>query len=162
MIAFRAMKADEFSSYRDYFIVDYADEISANFGHTPKQSRIIASKELAEDLPQNVSTPNHYLLCIEKNENTIIGYLWYKLYDDGATAFILDFVLFKEFRGHGYGKAALIALEEQLTISGTKQIKLRVAYKNDRARLLYEKVGFNITGINMSKLLGKPQDDKDA
>ncbi len=154
MISLRAMKADEFPSYRDYFIVDYADEISANFGHTLEQSRIIASKELAEDLPQNVSTPNHYLLCIEQNANITIGYLWYKLFDEGATAFILDFVLFKEFRGQGLGKAAMIALEEQLSQSGTKQIKLRVAYKNDRARQLYEKVGFNITGFNMSKLLG--------
>jgi len=154
MITLRPMKANEFSSYRDYFIVDYADEISANFGHSLEQSRLIASKELAEDLPQNVSTPHHYLLCIEQNENITIGYLWYKLYDDGATAFILDFVVFKEFRGQGHGKAALVALEEQLAQSGTKQIKLRVAYKNERARQLYEKVGFNITGINMSKLLG--------
>ncbi len=154
MISFRAMKVDEFSSYRDYFIVDYADEISANFGRTLEQSRIIASKELAEDLPQNVSTPNNYLLCIEQNESITIGYLWYKLYDDGATAFILDFVVFKEFRGQGHGKAALLALEEQLAQSGTKQIKLRVAYKNDGAKRLYEKVGFNITGFNMSKLLG--------
>ena len=154
MITFRPMQADEFAAYRDYFIVDYADEISANFGHTLEQSRIIASKELAEDLPQNVATPDNYLLCIEQNENITIGYLWYKLYDNGATAFILDFVVFKEFRGQGHGKAALIVLENQLAHSGTKQIRLRVAYKNDKARQLYEKVGFNITGINMSKLLG--------
>ena len=148
MITFRPMRADEFAAYRDYFIVDYADEISANFGHTLEQSRIIASKELAEDLPQNVATPDNYLLCMEQNENITIGYLWYKLYDDGATAFILDFVVFKD------GKAALIVLENQLAQSGTRQIKLRVAYKNNKARQLYEKVGFNITGINMSKLLG--------
>ena len=153
MITLKAMQAHEFSAYRDYFIVDYADEISANYGHSLEQSRIIASKELAEDLPQTVDTPNHYLLCITQNKNNTIGYLWYKLYDDGATAFILDFVVFKEFRGQGHGKAALAILEGQLAKSGTKQVKLRVAYKNDRARQLYEKVGFNITGINMSKLL---------
>jgi ribosomal protein S18 acetylase RimI-like enzyme len=158
MITLRPMTTDEFSSFCTYFIADYADEIGANFGHSPEQSRLIASKELAEDLPQNIATPHNHLLCIEQNENTTVGYLWYKLFDEGTTAFVLDFVVFKEFRRQGYGKSALLALEKQLFDSGTKQIKLRVAYKNDKARQLYEKVGFNITGFNMSKLLGSHDD----
>lgn len=153
MITLRPMRADEFTAYRDYFIVDYANEIAANFGHTVEESRLIASKELAEDLPQTVDTPDHYLLCIEQNESVTIGYLWYKLFDAGRTAFILDFVIAEEFRGQGYGKAALRALETELAEAGTKQINLRVAYTNEKAKRLYETIGFNITGFNMSKSL---------
>jgi ribosomal protein S18 acetylase RimI-like enzyme len=146
------MKAEEFTQYRDYFIHDYADEIAANFGHTLEQSRVIARKEFQEDLPQDVSTPDHYLLCIEENNN-LLGYLCYKLLEQEETIFILDFVVFEQFRSKGYGTAALTALEEHLAKSATKQIKLRVAYKNKRALALYEKLGFNITGYNMAKNL---------
>jgi ribosomal protein S18 acetylase RimI-like enzyme len=151
MITLRKMKAEEFSNYHDYFIVDYAADIAANFGYTPEISRAIALKELADDLPQNVSTPDNFLLCIEKNDADLIGYLWYELLNNGETVFILDFVVFDKFRGMGYGTAALNALEKQLSQAGVEQIKLRVAHNNQRALKLYEKVGFNITGYNMVK-----------
>ena len=155
MITFRAMKAEEFADYRDYFIVDYADEIAANFGYGLEKSQEIAVKELLDDLPQDVSTRDNFLFCIEENGDRTIGYLWYKLLDDGETVFILDFVLFERFRGLGYGKAALMALEEKLSHSGVEQIKLRVAFDNKRAYGLYENLGFNITGYNMVKNLEK-------
>ncbi len=104
------MQAEEFAGYRDYFIHDYADEIAANFGHTLEQSRTIALKELKEDLPQDVATPGHCLLCIENN-NDLTGYLWYKPLEQGETIFILDFVVFEQFRSKGYGTATLTALE---------------------------------------------------
>jgi ribosomal protein S18 acetylase RimI-like enzyme len=148
------MEAEEFSEYRDYFIHDYADEIAANFGHTLEQSRTIALKELQEDLPQEVSTPGHRLLCIEENNN-LIGYLWYQQLEQGESIFILDFVVFEQFRSKGYGTAALTALEEHLAKSDAKQLKLRVARKNERALALYEKLGFTITGYNMAKTFKK-------
>ena len=155
MIILRPMKAAEFPDYRDYFVVDYANEIAANYGYTIEKSRTTALKELEDDLPQNISTPDHVLLCIEKSDKGTIGYLWYKLFDEGATVFILDFVLFDNFRGLGYGQAALLTLEEHLSEAGVAQIKLRVAYDNKRAFNLYEKLGFTITGYNMVKLLEK-------
>ena len=158
MISLRAMSQDEFPAYRDYFIVDYADEIVANFGYTLEKSRAIAARELAADLPQTTDTPDHSLLCIEQGtrDQTVsetIGYLWYKLIDDGETVFILDFVLFEAFRGLGHGKAALMALEQHLLNSNVEQIKLRVAADNKRALGLYGRIGFSITGYNMVKVL---------
>ncbi|MDM8530001.1 GNAT family N-acetyltransferase [Anaerolineales bacterium HSG25] len=153
MITFRAMTTEEFPAYCDYFVVDYADEITANYGYLPEKSHAIALKSLNEDLPQNLSTPDHVLLCIELNEAETIGYLWYKFFDNGETVFILDFIIFEAFRRAGHGQVALIALEKYLLESGVGQIKLRVAYHNKRALRLYEKIGFNITGYNMVKTL---------
>lgn len=152
-ITLRAMKAEEFPNYRDYFVIDYAHEIAANYGYTLDKSHAVAQRELADALPKNVSTPGNFLLCIEKRGDGVIGYLWHKLLDNDETAFILDFVLFENHRGLGYGKAALIALEKQLSQSSVEQIKLRVAFDNSPALGLYEKVGFNITGYNMVKTL---------
>lgn len=147
------MTVEEFLDYQDYFIDDYTNEIAANYGYSLEKSRAIALKELLDDLPQNISTPDNFLLCIQENGKDTIGYLWYKLLDNGKTVFILDFILFDKFRGLGYGTEALIALEKQLLQIGGEQIKLRVAFENKRALSLYKKIGFNITGYNMIKLL---------
>lgn len=155
MITLRLMQPTEFSNYRDYFVIDYAQEIASNFGYSTEKSKIIAAKELADDLPQNVTTADNFLLCIEESDSGTIGYLWYKQIDDGTTAFILDFVLLEAFRGRGYGKATLTALEKQLVPTGIEQIKLRVAFDNDRAFGLYKKLGFSITGYNMVKILAE-------
>ena len=158
MITLRDMRSDEFPAYRDYFIVDYADEIVATYGYSLEKSRTIAARALAVDLPQTTDTSDHSLLCIEEGacEDTVpatIGYLWYKLLDSGETVFILDFVLFEAFRGQGHGKAALQVLEQHLPDSGVEEIKLRVAADNRRALGLYERVGFTVTGYNMVKIL---------
>jgi len=157
------MKPEEFPRYRDYFIVDYANEMATNYGYPLEESRAIAQKELQDDLPQTVSTPEHYLFCIEETcdattattGHRIIGYLWYQHAANEGSVFILDYVLFEEFRGMGHGKAALIALEVKLRQSGVKEIKLRVAFDNVRAFHLYQKLGFTITGYNMIKRLGE-------
>ncbi len=155
MITFRAMKPAEFPQYRTYFVADYAAEIEANYGYSPDKSRAIALQELAEDLPQTVATPDHTLLCIEGTGDTTIGYLWYKRAAHSESVFILDFVIFDAFRGTGQGKATLVALEEQLRQSGVAEIKLRVAFDNERAFSLYKKLGFAVTGYNMIKLLAQ-------
>ena len=150
-ITLRPMLVDEFPSYRDYFVVDYAQEIAINYGYTLEKSRTIAREELAIDLPQTVNTPNHVLLCIEDGNGKTVGYLWYKLLDNGTAVFILDFIIFESFRKMGYGKAAMGRLEKQLSHAGVEQIKLRVAFENKGALRLYENVGFNVTGYNMIK-----------
>ena len=153
MINFRAMKTEEFPAYRDYFVIDYANEIAVNFGYTIEKGLAIAQKELEDDLPQDVSTADNILLCIEESDTNTLGYLWCKCIDNGETAFILDFVIFEDYRGLGYGKTALIVLVERLSQAGVVQIKLRAASDNDRALRLYEKLGFHVTGYNTVKIL---------
>ncbi|WP_029225673.1 GNAT family N-acetyltransferase, partial [Vibrio tasmaniensis] len=51
-------------------------------------------------------------------------------------------------------RITLSLLEQQLKEHGIEQIKLRVAYHNERALKLYQAVGFSITGFNMSKKIG--------
>ena len=154
MITLRPMRTEEFPAYRDYFIVDYAAEIAANFGLPPARSKEIARKELAADLPLGAATPDNILCCIENSASTAIGYLWYRLLEEGATAFILDFYMFEPYRGQGLGKATLTALELQLIQSGVAKIELRVAFHNKRAFGLYNSLGFMVTGYNMAKNLG--------
>lgn len=155
MVTFRPIQEDEFQAYSELFLADYAAEIESNYGYSAERSMAQAKQELADDLPNGLETPNQFLLTIKHEDKGLIGYLWYTLYDQGETAFILDFILHKQFRGMGLGQASLNALEQRLDQSHIKQIKLRVAGDNKRAFKLYQRMGFDVTGINMIKHLDK-------
>lgn len=80
-----------------------------------------------------------------------MGYLWHSIKMSDKSTFIYDFFVSSEYRGFGFGTQSISALETQLQTIGISQIKLRVAYHNERALKLYKDVGFEITGFNMSK-----------
>lgn len=68
MIGFRPMLQDEFSSYLDYFIPDYAAEISTNYGLSNPEAVVQAKREIAKDLPNGPDTSGQVLLCITDGE----------------------------------------------------------------------------------------------
>ncbi|EXJ41114.1 acetyltransferase family protein [Vibrio parahaemolyticus VPTS-2010_2] len=97
------------------------------------------------------------MLCIDAEVDgqlNRVGYLWHSINATEQSTFIYDFFVSGEYRGLGYGTQAISALEKQLEEVGVNQIKLRVAYQNERALKLYQEVGFVITGFNMSKNIG--------
>jgi len=67
--------------------------------------------------------------------------------------FIYDFVIDEAHRRKGYGEQAMLAAEVQATALGYDTIALHVFGHNHAARALYEKLGYEITNINMAKKL---------
>lgn len=154
MISFRAMTKDEYPAYLDYFINDYAYEIESNYRVPPRDSLARARQEISEILPDGVNTHGQILMCIvahSDNTNRHVGYLWYKPDSTKRTVFIYDFHIFNSSQGLGLGKQSLRAFEAYLQAKGFKEIRLRVAGDNARARHIYETSGFGVTGVNMSK-----------
>ena len=156
------MRCEEFAGYRNYFIEDYSREISDNYGYSLEAAVGMAKAAVARDLPKGALTPGQELMCIEDSNPThpeLIGYLWYVVQENKSNAFILDFYLHETSRGFGHGKASIAELERKLVKDGIYEIKLRVAFDNNRALSLYRKSGFAVTGYNMIKTLpGTPPD----
>jgi len=150
MIQLRPMAQSEYPAYCDYFIDDYSREIADNYGHSMERAIELAKQDLLRCFPNGLETDEHELLCIESKSN-LVGYLWHSVKVSEKSTFIYDFFIFTNSRNNGYGKLAITALESQLKSVGIEQIKLRVAYHNQRALKLYQDVGFAITGYNMSK-----------
>lgn len=154
MIVIRPMRDEEYAAYLNYFIADYAAEIATNYALSPEAALAQAQREIAEDLPDGVNTHGQALRClfdeIDGTEKRV-GYLWYKPDAEIRSAFICDFYIFPSLQGQGLGKQAMASFEHELKNLGIRQIKLRVAGDNPRARRLYEVTGFRVTGINMSK-----------
>lgn len=156
MILLRPMRDTEYPAYLDYFIPNYAVEISSNYGLSESASLAQAKREIAADLPDGVNTHGQVLLCLIDQSDAcekLIGYLWYKPDATMRSAFISDFHVLVPYQGQGLGKQALEILESELKDKGFEQIKLRVAQDNKRARHVYEVTGFRVTGVNMSKAI---------
>lgn len=154
MLMFKPMRADDYSHFLDYFIADYATEIAANYGLEHSVAKDRAIDEINHDLEQGIDTPGHSLVCLvdlQANTERVVGYLWYKVDTKMGEIHICDFYVFPSEQGKGHGKQALSLLENEAVKAGVRQIKLRVAANNPRAKNLYDACGFYVTGINMSK-----------
>ena len=154
MIVLRPMRDEEYPTYLDYFIPDYAAEISANYALSPAAALAQAQREIAADLPDGVNTRGQVLCCLFDDSDGAekrVGYLWYKPDEEMRSAFICDFYIYPALQGQGLGKQAIAAFEHALKSLGISQIKLRVAGDNPRARHLYDASCFLFTFVNMSK-----------
>ncbi|WP_245864125.1 GNAT family N-acetyltransferase [Paenibacillus donghaensis] len=117
-----------------------------------KQSK----EEMTKFLPKGLHTEGAYLYSIVEIESeTQAGYIWFNVNEgrSGLEAFIYDFYVFEAFQGKGYGKQAMLALDEEARGMGVKKIGLHVFGQNDRALGLYKKMGYAVTDITMSKEL---------
>lgn len=156
MINLRDMRVEEYPAYCDYFIADYGQEIALNYGHSIEVATDLAHQALIRSFPKGLDSNEHDLMCIEidlADSLKVIGYLWHSIKSSDGSTFIYDFYIADEYRCKGYGKKAISQLERLLVSADINQMKLRVAYQNQRALALYQEVGFTISGYNMSKKL---------
>ena len=150
----RPISSAEFSDYEIYFIEDYSKEITENYPYSKQKAIAIAQEDLEKSFPERISMTPNELMCIDITSDQCVntcGYLWYSHTSNDKKAFICDFYIINNYRSNGYGQQAMHTLEELLASKGVQHITLRVAYQNEQARRLYQKIGFNITGYNMIK-----------
>jgi ribosomal protein S18 acetylase RimI-like enzyme len=67
---------------------------------------------------------------------------WVQVKD--GKAFILDFVIDEEFRGKGFGKQTLVAMDDKLKSMNVKSVGLHVFGDNITAQEPYKKMGFSL------------------
>lgn len=148
------MTRAEYDVFLERTIPEYAeDKIRA--GHWVESEALERSrKEFLDDLPQGVETKNNYLYTLYDG-NDAVGLIWMRANADRPTndGFILELYVEENHRGKGYGKQAMFLIEEKARELGLKSIGLNVFGSNKIARSLYEAVGYEITNINMRKIL---------
>jgi RimJ/RimL family protein N-acetyltransferase len=134
-------------------IDEYAGE-KVRAGNWPANDALRRARaEFQRLLPNGLATPNNYLLAIvDPASGTRVGMLWLAIQDrDTGRAFIYDFRIDEPYRRRGYGLQALRALDDLARDLDIRQIGLHVFGHNLAARSLYEKAGYEITNINMTR-----------
>jgi ribosomal protein S18 acetylase RimI-like enzyme len=84
-----------------------------------------------------------------------IGAVWLKAnYDTRLpSGFVYDLFIEEAHRGQSRGKQAMLALEEKAKELGLHTVALHVFAHNAVARALYERLGYEVKSLNMTKLL---------
>jgi len=156
MITLEPMEQEDFERFLEAEIRGYAEDHVRN-GNWPAEGAVERSrKEFEALLPNGVHSRDQYLWSIVDPEDRKIGMLWVQVKDQKA--FIYDFVIEEAFRGKGYGKGALSAMDEELKSMGVESVGLHVFGDNITAQELYKKMGYQITGIHMKKELKEKTD----
>jgi ribosomal protein S18 acetylase RimI-like enzyme len=149
MVTLVPMQQDDFEVFLEHGIREYATDHVRN-GNWPAEGALERSqKEFEHYLPEGLHSKDQHLWSLLDEEGNKIGVLWVQVKDQKA--FIFDFVIDEEFRGKGFGKQALTAMDEKLKSIGAESVALHVFGDNVTAQELYEKMGFKIVGINMKK-----------
>jgi ribosomal protein S18 acetylase RimI-like enzyme len=154
VITLRDMTEAEFATFQAWLIEDYAHDIARNSQVPADEALASSQQQIAELLPHGRASANQWLFAVVAQESgEMVGYLWCQVELERRRAFILDIQIFETARGHGYGIATLLELEQRLRAHSIERIGLHVFGDNVRAQALYRRLGYRITGIQMQKEL---------
>ena len=151
MVKLRPMEQADFEAYLEEDIQRYAQAHLEAGNWEPSEALEKPRTEHQQLLPDGLESKNQYLFSIIDASDQKLGILWVNI--ENGRAFIYDFIIDESFRGKGYGKQALVALDEKLKSIEVQSVGLHVFGDNFIAQELYEKMGFQITGIHMKKRL---------
>lgn len=156
MIHLSPLSETEFGKFSTDDISSYAEgNVKAGYW-LPAEALDKAREAQQKLLPDRSKTKNHIFYKIEEPEQgSWIGTIW--LFTDYETAqpagFIYDIFIEEPFRHKGYGKQAMLALEEKARELGLSRLALHVFAHNRPARALYESLGYQDKSVNMTKTL---------
>jgi GNAT superfamily N-acetyltransferase len=149
------MDKKQFSQFYEKSVRRYAQEnIRAGY-RTEAEAERKSREDHKKLLPKGVRTPDTFLMVVRsRSTGEEIGAVWMRV-ERGTrpTAFIYDIFLEEPYRGKGYGKATLQALEALARQNGLKALYLHVFAHNPVAINLYQGAGFKVKSMNMEKLL---------
>jgi RimJ/RimL family protein N-acetyltransferase len=151
MIKLEPLQQEDFERFLEREIRGYAEDHVRN-GNWPAEGALERSKkEFEHYLPDGIHSQDQYLYSLIDENGDKIGVLWVQVKE--RKAFIFDFVIDEAFRGKGYGKQALAAMDETLKSMNAESVELHVFGDNIVAQELYKKAGFEITDMHMRKTL---------
>lgn len=155
MIQLVPMSISDFEIYLNETIQEYAAEKIKAGNWSEADGLELSRKEFAQLLPNGVETPDNYLYTLENEDEEAVGILWVakRIWGGRPVAFVYDVAIKEDYRRRGYAHQAFLVLEDTMREMGMAEIALHVFGHNHAARALYEKLGYTITNINMSKQL---------
>lgn len=154
MIELKVMTAEAYESFTKLSMLDFAEAKSRAERLSITEGHKIAADAWSSLLPQGQQTPLHHFYTAWSQDRDI-GMVWFKEERNWETpyAYLYQVWIWDEFQGEGRGEATMKELERKLKEMGLHRLRLHVFAFNERARKLYEKMGYETTNIVMVKEL---------
>ena len=156
MIEFVPVTEEDFPAIVKQTIQGFADECITAGRWTAAEAYDHAKQMIEADLPAGLNTPGQlffHLVTTESQQK--VGYLWLEimLKDNLPTIFISDIEIKPRYRRQGYAESTFKAIEQFANQQNINRICLHVFRQNTAAQALYQKLGFQVTGLNLLKNL---------
>jgi ribosomal protein S18 acetylase RimI-like enzyme len=144
----------EYRAFADTAEDDYAKQISESGSMSWEAAVEKAAEDFAKQLPRGLQSPDQYLYTAYAGD-TAVGVFWLRLETtpDLRKAFINDIAVYEDFRRQGYGRAIMLAGEDEARALGATVLGLNVWGGNVGARALYEQLGYETLSVQMQKRL---------
>ncbi|HSM72095.1 MAG TPA: GNAT family N-acetyltransferase, partial [Anaerolineales bacterium] len=129
------MTQTEFDEFLEHLVPSYAaDNVRAGYW-SEEESLEKSRKQTDALLPQGLQTENHYLFTLFDDDKPV-GMIWMRAELDRPikSGYIFDVEIRQEFRGKGYGKQAMLLIEEMARELGITRMGLHVFAYNSVAR----------------------------
>ena len=156
MVKLVPMTDAQFAEYLETAIGLYAEAHIKAGDCDAAEALELAQADYEVLLPTGLASPGQFLYSVfDEATGARVGMIWFAVKErrEKKSAFIYDFVIREEHRGRGYGGQTLANVDRVVEKMGVTRISLNVMGHNAVARALYEKQGFEIAGIGMTKLL---------
>ena len=142
----------ELANYRINIITRFASDKTQN-EHLDKDVAYVAA-EAAWESAYNNNSGTHVMGWLVVGE-TIVGTMWYmvRIEFGKPCIWLYDLIIDHKYRKQGFGREAMILLEEEAKRREIYTIGLHVFGQNKVAYTLYENLGFQPTSIVMYKNL---------
>ena len=154
IVTLRPMTEEEFTRWSYDAPEVYAEQMAAAGGVSMDVAIPRAHAEFSELLPDGLETDGMSLLTVLNMHDEAVGMLWLGPHRSHPNAsYVYNIEIDSPHRGHGFGRAAMIAAENFVAASGFAEIGLNVAGVNLAARQLYGSLGYRVIDIQLSKTL---------
>lgn len=154
-VRLRPVTPAEFAAWLPRQAAEYAAKIAESGAIPEAAARKKAEQDTARYFHRGLSTPGQFVFRVMAGD-VAVGWLWLGVPGpdpDPRMAWVFEIEIEPAFRGEGYGRAAMRLAEQEAHCRGMTSLGLNVHGHNTIARSLYESLGYEVTALQMKKLV---------
>jgi len=152
-VQLRRATAEEFGPWRERGEAEYAGHIGASGAMSGEAAARKARDDYARLLPGGLDSPGQLIYRVV-DDGQQVGWLWLAAAPPElgpSMAWVYKVEVDDEFRGRGYGRAAMLLAEDAARAHGMQSLGLNVHGGNTVGRSLYDSMGYQVTSQQMKK-----------
>ena len=158
-VLLRPLREDEYEAFYADGVERYALDLEQNGGFSRDHARAKSEADHASTLTLGLETPDQFVRAVEDGAGRRVGVVWWAIRTSQVgvrRAYLYAIAIDEAEQGHGLGRAAMLALEDEVRAHELDRIELNVFGGNEVARGLYRSLGYVESAVYMGKDLPGP------
>jgi ribosomal protein S18 acetylase RimI-like enzyme len=155
-VRLRPLRDDEVPEFIGGLREEYVQGLMEDAGLSQDEAEEKAASDHSALFPGGKRQADQHMYVVERDTGEPVGHVfWAKRSAPGSgpRAFLYQVFISEPFRGRGHGREAMQLLEDEVRAAGLPGVDLNVWGRNDLARSLYHKLGYEERAVFMSKEL---------